>query len=377
MAPTYLTFVSSVSFLTFLTCVTLTDVTDSPISASAARGKLARIATGVLLALVALLLTVVVAAPIALSSGDLVRWAAAPTGLGLTDWWPWLVFLALDAAAGVCVLLAVYCAFTGQSACIFKILVWVFAGASALANYRHNIVPGSPTDGWWFFPASSVLGPGLLEAVTWFVRRQVERRRGVRAGGRPKFGLGRWLPIIGSPRDTYGSYRTAQILGIATVVEAVTTYHQLCPDGSLRVVRAIRARDVAVARTAAEEAAKAARAAARSGGVTVDQVTNGHQTGLRAVAATSRPSAATLRAAVATRHQTGGETGPVEHRPQAVRDAAVIRDRWPDGLPEQGAHAMVKKTLAWAQQKTTDALRAYRANADLAQVSAPRGADDE
>lgn len=333
-----------------------------------------------LLFVVALLLAVVITSPIALSSGELVRWASSPNGLGLTDWWPWLVFIALDCAAFACVLLAVYCAAVGKSAGVFGLLVWVFAGFSAFANYRHGVEPGAPRDAWWFFPVMSILGPGLLEAVTHFIRHQVQTSAGARAGALPKFGLGRWLPLIGAPRDTFGARRTAQILGIATVDEAVKAYHALCPSGSLKVVKAIRARDVAaeeeaarVAKAAADEAAKAARAAVRSGAVTVDQLTGDHATNgatrLRSVASTSRPSQATIRAAVGTGHSTSEATSPVVHSDLAVADAATIRATYPDGLPEVGAQRRLRADppdgLGWHAGKASKALAAYRAHADL------------
>jgi hypothetical protein len=61
------------------------------------RGAASRIAMGVLLLLVGVLLAIVILTPIALSSQDLIDWAAAPTGLNLPHPWPLLVFLALDA----------------------------------------------------------------------------------------------------------------------------------------------------------------------------------------------------------------------------------------------------------------------------------------
>jgi hypothetical protein len=259
-------------------------------------GWVRRAGLGALLVVVAILLAIVITSPIALSSGELVRWAGSLDGLGLNGWWPWLVFIALDAAAFACVLLAVYCAFRGKSPGVFGILVWVFAGFSAFANYRHGSVPDAPDDAWWFFPVMSILGPGLLEAVTHFVRRQVKEDDGSRARELPKFGLARWLPFIGAPKDTFGARRTAQILGLSTVAEAVATYHALCPDGSLKVVRAIRARDVKAAAQAEKDAAKAAareqaaqrpaaaRAAAR--GITAP----GRQAGGRVVQPTERRS---------------------------------------------------------------------------------------
>lgn len=340
------------------------------------QSKVSKIGLGILLVVVSVLLAVVITAPIALSSGELVRWASSLMGLGLDGWWPWLVFIALDCAAFSCVLLSVYCAFRGKGAGVFGLLVWVFAGFSAFANYRHGVEPGAPRDAWWFFPVMSILGPGLLEAVTHFVRHQIQTTTGKRAGTLPKFGLTRWLPLVGAPRDTFGARRTAQILGISTVDEAVATYHALCPDGSLGVVAAIRARDVAAAEEAArlakamaDEAAKVARAAVRSGAVTVDQLadhqpTNG-ATRLRPAAATSRPSPTTVRAAVGTGHSTSQSTGPALHSTTAIADAAELRTRYPTGLPDQGPQRRVREALSWSSEKATRAIRAYQDQADL------------
>lgn len=367
--------------------MTAPDVSTAPVPSAPVKtndqSTVSRIGLGLLLVIVAVLLGVVITSPIALSSGELVRWASSPTGLGLDGWWPWLVFIALDAAAFSCVLLAVYCAFTGRSAGVFGLLVWVFAGFSAIANHRHGTEPGAPSDAWWFFPVMSVLGPGLLEAVTHFIRNLVQTKTGKRSGSLPKFGLTRWLPLLGAPADTFGARRTAQILGISTVDEAVAKYHELCPDGSLQVVRAIRKRDVAaaeerdrLAKLVAEETAKATRAALRSGAVTVDQLadhqpTNG-ATRLRPAAATSRPSATTVRAAVGTGHSTSASTGPTDpddHTALAVSDAATIRATYPDGLPELGAQRKLRAPapdgLGWHAGKASKALAAYRAGADL------------
>jgi hypothetical protein len=219
----------------------------------------ARIAAAALLTLVGLFLAVVICAPIALSSGDLIRWAGSRTGLGLAGGWPWLVFISLDAAAGTCVLLTMFCAWKDLKARTFGVLVWVFAGFSAFANYRHGRAPDAPADAWWFFPVMSILGPGMLEATTRFVRRYTQRESGRRSEDLPKFGLVRWLPIVGAPKDTYGARRTAQLLGISSVREAVAAYHALCPNGGLRVATALRERD-------ASDAVRTARAAARGDG---------------------------------------------------------------------------------------------------------------
>lgn len=211
----------------------------------ATHSRTARVAMAILLAIVGVLLAVVICTPIALSSQDLIDWAAAPTGLGLPHPWPVLVFVALDAAAGVCVLLTVYCAWRGEPAGVFGVLVWCFAFGSAFANWRHSTAPDAAPDAVWFFPAMSVAGPALLEAVLGRFRRWFQRDTGRRGRRLPAFGWRRWTPGLGALRDTYGAYRTALLLGIDTVDAAIAAYHQLCPDGSLRVAAALRARHAA------------------------------------------------------------------------------------------------------------------------------------
>jgi hypothetical protein len=210
----------------------------------------------VLLGAVGVLLAVVICTPIALSSQELIAWAAARTGLGLPAPWPVLVFLALDAAAGVCVLLTVYCAWRGEPAGTFGLLVWCFAAGSAFANWRHGHTPGAPPDAVWFFPAMSLAGPALLEAVLGRLRRWVQRDTGRRGRATPTFGWRRWTPGLGALRDTYGAYRTALLLGIDTVDAAVTAYHQLCPDGTLRIAAALRAHHAATTQPTAQPTAQ-------------------------------------------------------------------------------------------------------------------------
>lgn len=129
-----------------------------------------------LLVLVGVLLAAVIIAPIALSSQDIIGWAADHrAGLGLNQPWPLVVFIALNAAAAVCVGLVVYCAWKGESPGVFAVLVWAFAGLSALANYRFGSRPGAPADAQWFFPVMSLIGPFLLEVITRRVRRWVQK----------------------------------------------------------------------------------------------------------------------------------------------------------------------------------------------------------
>jgi hypothetical protein len=107
----------------------------------AGRSKTGRVGASTLLGLITVLLTLVITTPVALSSQDLIDWAGAPTGLDLPQPWPVLVCLSLDAAAAACVLRTVYCAWRGEPAGVFGLLVWCFALGSAFANWRHSSAP--------------------------------------------------------------------------------------------------------------------------------------------------------------------------------------------------------------------------------------------
>jgi hypothetical protein len=159
-----------------------------------------------LLVLIGVLLAAVVIAPIALSSQDLVAWAGSPDGLGLDRPWDVLTFVALDAAAAVCVGMVVYAAWRGEPAGAFGLLVWAFAATSAWANYRHGTRPGAPADAWWFFPAMSLAGPALLEVTMRRVRRWVQTAAGRYERPLPHFRLARWL--IALP-ETWRAWRLA------------------------------------------------------------------------------------------------------------------------------------------------------------------------
>ncbi|AGZ39606.1 hypothetical protein [Actinoplanes friuliensis] len=214
---------------------------DVTIAEPAPRTRLSRYGMGALLTVVGVLLAGVIVAPIALSSQDIIAWAASPIGLGLTGVWPLVTFFALDAAAAVCVGLVVYCAWRGEGAGVFAWLVWAFAGMSAYANYSHS--SGSlARDAVWFFPAMSLAGPFLLEIIVRRVRRWVQEGTGQRARHSVSFGFGRWIPGVGALRETYGAWRLARLDGINDASQAVTAYRRLCPDGSIRVLRALRKR---------------------------------------------------------------------------------------------------------------------------------------
>lgn len=174
-----------------------------------------------LLTITALFLGVVIAAPIALSSQDIVAWAGAPSGLGLLPPWDVFTFVALDLAAFVCVCMVVYAAWRGESGGLFGVLVWLFAAGSAYANFRHGTRPDAPADARWFFPAMSLAGPALLEVTVRRIRRWVQTSAGRYEHPLPHFRLVRWLPGI-AMRETWRAWKLAVTEGYSRPEDAIT-----------------------------------------------------------------------------------------------------------------------------------------------------------
>ncbi len=185
----------------------------------------ARVARGrrVVAGAIALALAAVIVAPIALSSGDLVAWAASPQGLGLGGAWPLVVFVALDAAAAVCVGFVLFSAWRGEGAGAFGLLVWLFATGSALANYQHGRRTPAPDDAV-FFAAMSVAGPVLLHVTLHRVRRWVRIADGDYRPARAHFGL-RWLPGVAFT-ETLAAWKTSVRAGISRPELAVAVVRE-------------------------------------------------------------------------------------------------------------------------------------------------------
>ena len=190
---------------------------DDRARAQASRGR--RVLAGV----IAVALAAVIVAPIALSSGDLVAWAASPKGLGLGGAWPLVVFVALDCAAAVCVGFVLFSAWRGEGAGAFGLLVWLFATGSALANYQHGRRTPAPDDAV-FFAAMSIAGPVLLHVTLHRVRRWVRIADGDYRPARAHFGL-RWLPGVAFA-ETLEAWKTSVRAGISRPELAVAQVRQ-------------------------------------------------------------------------------------------------------------------------------------------------------
>lgn len=170
-----------------------------------------------LLVVGALLLAVVLAAPIALSGLDLYRWAQAPHGLGLGRIWAILVPIGLDAAAATCVIFSMISAFRGESGGALHACVWLFSGTSAVANYSQGLaLADHAASAYWFFPAMSLMGALLLEMVLRKIRLWVLTDDGVAEAPLPRFRFARWVV---ARDETWAAWR-------ASVTEGFTSHHE-------------------------------------------------------------------------------------------------------------------------------------------------------
>jgi hypothetical protein len=167
-----------------------------------------------LITIVGVALSLVIIAPVALSSQDLYKWAG--DGLGLDGpAWRLMVFLALDACAVVCIAVVVIASWISVPAPVFSLLVWLFAIASGFANWRQGATSDAP-DAQWFFPLMSILGPALLEACLAFLRKVMRREQA--ALGAERLTTARWLL---APRSTWSAWRLTVLDRRLTVSEAL------------------------------------------------------------------------------------------------------------------------------------------------------------
>ncbi|MDX3458954.1 DUF2637 domain-containing protein [Streptomyces sp. ME02-8801-2C] len=181
--------------------------------------------TTLLTIIIGIMLAVVIIAPLALSSQDLVSWASSPNGLNLSGIWPYVTFVALDCAAALCVALTIQAFYKGESAGLAHVLVWVFAGLSAFANYRQAVRTAAHDDDW-FLPAMSILGAVLLEVVVRKIRRTARSEYGVYERPLPKFRALRWIVAF---NETRTAWKLSIVDGITSPDEAVKAARESKP----------------------------------------------------------------------------------------------------------------------------------------------------
>lgn len=156
----------------------------------------------------------VVAAPTAISARSLAGWGRDQ--LGLAGGWEWLVPVPLDGAALACVGLALYATQRGEAPGFARILVWVLAGCSAGANYRHGATV-SP-DAAVYFALMPLLAALMLDLALRRVRHTALGGLGALERPLARFRMARWLV---APIETWRAWRTAVREGITDPDEAL------------------------------------------------------------------------------------------------------------------------------------------------------------
>lgn len=163
-------------------------------------------------------------APLIISGQDLYHWANRPTGLNLPAGFALLIPVVFDIAAASCIGMNIIGAvWRSERAGIFGLMTWVFAGASAFAQYRSgmsSLREGVALDAYWAFPLIAILGPMLLHLVLNKIRKWAKEDAGVIKRGAAGFGT-RWIPGVAF-RETLRSWAVSHREGIVQWEAAVT-----------------------------------------------------------------------------------------------------------------------------------------------------------
>jgi len=138
---------------------------------------------------------VVVPAPFVLSFASLAAWAR--DHVGLTGALPYVVPLALDASAVVCICLTFLAVMRADGAGAARFLVWLIAGGSAVANARHGA--DTSLDATILLAAMPLLTMLLVDIGFRRVLRNALAARGAIEPPLPRYRAVRWAI---APRET-------------------------------------------------------------------------------------------------------------------------------------------------------------------------------
>ncbi|RKE18490.1 DUF2637 domain-containing protein [Streptomyces sp. TLI_171] len=138
--------------------------------------------------------------------------------LGLSGGWEYLVPFGLDGAAMFCSVLAVREASHGDAALGSRLLVWLFAAASAWFNWVHA-PRGIGHDGApQFFAGMSLSAAVLFDRALKQTRVAALREQGLVPRPLPQIRVVRWMR---APRETYAAWSLMLLEGVRTLDEAV------------------------------------------------------------------------------------------------------------------------------------------------------------
>ncbi|MBD0669932.1 DUF2637 domain-containing protein [Streptomyces sp. CBMA156] len=237
--------------------------------------------------------------------------------LGLSGGWEYLVPFGLDGAAMFCSVLAVREASHGDAALGSRLLVWLFAGASAWFNWVHAPRGLAHAGAPQFFSGMSLSAAILFDRALKQTRRAALREQGLVPRPLPQIRIVRWLR---APRETYAAWSLMLLENVRSLDEAVDEVRE---DKRERIDEKQR-RKLAGRRERAEiRAINRSHSAWRRGGGSARQLGSGSESAIAAGAE---------RAGV---ERAGKERGPAE-RAAAER---VVAERVPGERPGSGGPA--------------------------------------
>ncbi|MER5640721.1 DUF2637 domain-containing protein [Kitasatospora sp. NPDC002227] len=138
--------------------------------------------------------------------------------LDLSGGWEYLVPFGLDGAAMFCSVLAVREASHGDAALGSRLLVWLFAGASAWFNWVHAPRGFGHAGAPQFFAGMSLSAAVLFDRALKQTRRAALREQGLVPRPLPQIRIVRWLR---APRETYAAWSLMLLENVRTLDEAV------------------------------------------------------------------------------------------------------------------------------------------------------------
>ncbi|MFF7632017.1 DUF2637 domain-containing protein [Kitasatospora sp. NPDC008050] len=138
--------------------------------------------------------------------------------LGLSGGWEYLVPFGLDGAAMFCSVLAVREASHGDAALGSRLLVWLFAFASAWFNWVHAPRGGDHAGAPQFFSGMSISAAVLFDRALKQTRRAALREQGLIPRPLPQIRIVRWLR---APRETYAAWSLMLLENVRSLDEAV------------------------------------------------------------------------------------------------------------------------------------------------------------
>ncbi|MEV7772356.1 DUF2637 domain-containing protein [Kitasatospora sp. NPDC086791] len=138
--------------------------------------------------------------------------------LGLSDGWEYLVPFGLDGAAMFCSVLAVREASHGDAALGSRLLVWVFAIASAWFNWVHAPRGFGHAGAPQFFSGMSISAAILFDRALKQTRKAALREQGLVPRPLPQIRIVRWLR---APRETYAAWSLMLLENVRSLDEAV------------------------------------------------------------------------------------------------------------------------------------------------------------